>query len=152
MMTAAMKFKDAPSKKSYDKPRQHIKKQRQHFANKRLCSQSYGSHVQMWELYHKEDLALKNWCFWVVVLGKSLESPLDSQEIKPVNPKGNQYRIVLPVNIQDCFSLGWTGLISLKSKGLSRVFSNSTNQKHQLFGDSFLYSPMHIHTWLLEKS
>ena len=85
-----MKLKDAPSKKSYDKPRQHIKKQRQHFANKRLCSQSYGSHVQMWELYHKEDLALKNWCFWVVVLGKSLESPLDSQEIKPVNPKGNQ--------------------------------------------------------------
>ena len=56
-------------------------------------SQSYGfssSHVQMWELDHKEGWALKNWCFQIVVLEKTLESPLDSQDIKPVNPKGNQ--------------------------------------------------------------
>ena len=89
-----MKLKSlAPWKKSYDKPRQRIKKQRHHFANKGLSSQSYGfssSHAWMWELDHKEDWALKNWCFWTVVLEKTLECPLDSKEIKPVNPKGNQ--------------------------------------------------------------
>ena len=56
-------------------------------------SQSYGfssSHVQMWELDHKESWVPKNWCFWNVVLEKSIESPLDCKEIKPVNPKGNQ--------------------------------------------------------------
>ena len=83
----------APWKKSYDKTRQHIEKQRYHLADKGLYSQSYGfssSHVQMWELDHKEGWAPKNWCFWTVVLEKTLESSLDSKEIKPVNPKGNQ--------------------------------------------------------------
>ena len=47
----------------------------------------------MWELDHKEGWALKNWCFWTVVLEKTLESPLNSKEIKPVHPKGNQYWI-----------------------------------------------------------
>ena len=58
-----------------------------------LSSQSYGfpnSHVWMWELDHKESWVLKNWCFWTVVLEKTLESPLDCKEIQPVNPKGNQ--------------------------------------------------------------
>ena len=80
-------------KKRYDKPRQCIKKQRHHFANKGLSSQSYGfssSHVWMWELDHKEGWASKNWCLWTLVLEKTLESPLDGKEIKPVNPKGNQ--------------------------------------------------------------
>ena len=79
-------------KKSYDQPTKHIKKQRHYFANKRLSSQCYGfpnSHVWMWELYYKETWVLKNWCFWPVVLEKTLESPLDS-EIKQVNPKWNQ--------------------------------------------------------------
>ena len=59
---------------------------------------------------------------------------------------------VLPMNIQDWFPLGLTGLISLQSKGLSRVFSNTTVQKHQFFGaQSFLQSNFHIYTWLLEK-
>ena len=59
---------------------------------------------------------------------------------------------VLPMNIQDWFSLGWTGWISLQSKGLSRVFSNTTVQKHQFFGPQLsLQSNSHIHTWLLEK-
>ena len=59
---------------------------------------------------------------------------------------------VLPMNIQDWFPLGWTGLIFLQSKGLSRVFSNTTVQKHQFFGaQSFLWSNSHIHIWLLEK-
>ena len=80
-------------KESYDKPRQRIKKQRHHFANKSLYSQSYGlsiSHVQMWELSHKEVRVLNNCYCWSVVLEKTLESPLDSKKIKPVNPKGNQ--------------------------------------------------------------
>ena len=73
-----------PWKNSYDQPRQYIKKQRHHFADKGLYSQSYGfssSHVWMWELDHKESWALKNWCFWTMVLEKNLESPLDCKEI-----------------------------------------------------------------------
>ena len=59
---------------------------------------------------------------------------------------------VLPVNIQDSFPLGWTGWVSLQSKGLSRAFSNTTVQKHQFFSTQLsLYSNSHIHTWLLEK-
>ena len=92
----------APWKKSYDKFRQHIKKQKCYFANKGPSSQSYGfssSHVYMWELdYNKESWAPKKWCFWTVVLEKTLESPLDCKEIKPVHPKGNQSWIFI----------GWT--------------------------------------------
>ena len=89
MVAIAMKLKDAPWKKSYDQPRQHIKKQRHYFANKCLSSQSYGfSSSPVW--MRKARWALKNWCFWTVVLKKSLESPLDCKKIKPVHPKGNQ--------------------------------------------------------------
>ena len=83
----------APWKKSHDKPRQLIKKQRYHFADRSPSSQSYGlsrSHVWMWKLDHKEGRALKRWCFWTVVQEKTLESPLDSKEIKSFNPRGNQ--------------------------------------------------------------
>ena len=86
----------APWKKSCDKLRQHIKKQRYHFADKRPSSQSYGfssSHIWMWVLDHKEGWALKIWCLQTVVLEKTPESPLDCKEFKPVNPKGNQPRI-----------------------------------------------------------
>ena len=82
----------APWKKSYDKPRQCIEKQKHHFANKGPSSQSYGfssSHVWIWELDNKEGWVPKNWCFQTVVLEKTLESPLDSKEFKPANPKGN---------------------------------------------------------------
>ena len=82
-----------PWKKSYDQPRQHIKKQRHYFANKGPFSQSYGfsnSHVWMWELDYKESWAPKNWCFWTVMLEKTLENPLDCKEIQPFHPKGNQ--------------------------------------------------------------
>ena len=82
-----------PLKKSYDQPRQLIKKQRHYFANKDLSSQSYGfshSHVWMWGLDCEESWALKNWCFWTVVLEKTLESPLEYKEIQPVYLKGNQ--------------------------------------------------------------
>ena len=80
-------------KKSYDQPKQHINKQKHYFTNKGPPSQSYGfssSHVWMWELDYKESWAPKNWCFWTVVLEKTLESPLDCKEIQPVHPKGNQ--------------------------------------------------------------
>ena len=78
-----------PWKETYDQTRQHIKNQ----TVKSPCSQSYGfssSHVWMWELDYKENLAEKNWCFWTVVLEKTLESPLYSKEIQPVHPKGDQ--------------------------------------------------------------
>jgi len=71
----------------------NILKSRHHFVNKGLYSQSYvfsSSHVWMWELDHQEGWLLKNLCFWIVVLEKTLESHLDIKEIKPVNPKGNQ--------------------------------------------------------------
>ena len=83
----------APWKKSYDKHKPQIKKQKQHFANKGPSSQSYGfssRHVWMWELDHKEGWALKSWCFQTLVVEKTLQSFLDCK-IKPVNPKGNQF-------------------------------------------------------------
>ena len=83
----------APWKKSYDQPRQHIKKQRHYFANKGLSSLSYdfsSSHIWMQDLDYKESWVPRNWCFSTVVLEKTLESPLDCKEIPPVHPKRNQ--------------------------------------------------------------
>ena len=80
----------APWKKSYDKSRQHIKKHRDHFADKGPYGQSFGfsrSHVWMWDL---EGWAPKNWCFYIMVLEKTLENLSDCKEIKPVNSRGNQ--------------------------------------------------------------
>ena len=92
----------APWKKSYDQPRQDIKKQRHSFANKGPSNQSYGfssSHGWMWELDYKESWALKNWCFWTVLLEKTLESPLDCKETK------SQRKSVLNVHWKDwCWS------------------------------------------------
>ena len=88
----------APWKKSYQQPRQHIKKQRHYFVNKGPSSQSYdfsSSHAQMWELDYKESWVLKNWCFLTMVLEKTLESLLDCMEIKPVNSKGIQSQIFI---------------------------------------------------------
>ena len=89
-----MKVKDACSvEETLWQPRQHLIKQRHDFANKGPSSQGYGfssSHVWMWQLDYKESWAAKNWCFWTVVLEKTLESPLDCKESKPVHPKGNQ--------------------------------------------------------------
>ena len=95
MVTEAMKFKNACSleEKSWQ-PGKHIKKQRHYFANKDPSSQSYGfssSHVWLCELDYEESWAPKNSCFWIVVLEKTLECPLDSKEIQPVHPEGNQF-------------------------------------------------------------
>ena len=83
----------APWKKSYDNPRQHIRKQRHQRPTTVHTVKAIGfssSHVWMWELDHKEGWTTKNWCFKIVVLEKTLESHLDCKEIKPVNSKGNQ--------------------------------------------------------------
>ena len=88
MVTAAMKLKDTPWKVSCDQPREHIKKQRHYFVNKGLSRQGYGfssGHIWMWELDCEESWAPKNWCFWTVVLEKTLASPLDWKEIQPVH-------------------------------------------------------------------
>ena len=82
-----------PWKESYDQPRQHIKKQRHYFVNKGQSSQGYSfssSHIWMWKLDYKESWAPTNWCFWTVVLEKTLERPWDCKEIQLVHPKGNQ--------------------------------------------------------------
>ena len=80
-----------PWKKNYDQPRQHIKKQRPHFANKYPSNKSYGfssSHIWMWDWIVRK--APKNWCFHTVVLEMTLETPFDRKAIKPVNPRENQ--------------------------------------------------------------
>ena len=95
----------APWKKSYDKPRQHIKKQRRYFANKGLYSQSYGfssSQVWMRGLDHQEGWALKNWCFLTVVLVKTLESPFDSKQsiLKEISPEYSFEGLMLKLKLQ----------------------------------------------------
>ena len=99
MVIAAMKLKDACSLEgNYDQPRQHIKKQRHYFVNRGPSSQGYGfssGHVWMWELDYKESWVPKNWCFWSVVLEKTLESPLDYKKIQSVHPKGDQFWVFI---------------------------------------------------------
>ena len=88
----------APWKKKYDNPRQHIQKQRHYFADKGPSSQGCdfsSSHVWMWELDCEESWAPKNWCFWTVVLEKTLENPLLCKEIQPVHPNRNQFWIFI---------------------------------------------------------
>ena len=87
-----------PWKKSYDQARQLIKKQRHYFVNKGPSGQGYhfsSSHECMWELDYKERWVPNNWCFWTVVLKKTLESPLNSKKIQPVQAKGNQFWIFI---------------------------------------------------------
>ena len=93
MVTAAMKLKDFYSLEGkFWKPRKHIKKQRHYFVNRGPSSQDYGfpsSHVWRWKLDYKESWAPKNWCFWTLVLEKTLESPVDCKEIQSVHHKGD---------------------------------------------------------------
>ena len=78
-----------PWQESYP-PRQHIKKQKHYFATNVHLVKAMVSHVWLWELDYKESWVLKNWCFWTVVLEKTLENPLDYKEVQPVHPKGDQ--------------------------------------------------------------
>ena len=119
MVTATIKLKDACSlEKSYDQPRQHIKRQRHYFANKDPSSQRYGfssSHVWMWELNYKESWTRKNWCFCTVVL-KTFGTSLDCKEIQPVHPKWNQFWIFIgrtdaeaesPIQMKSVLNIYW---------------------------------------------
>ena len=94
MVTAATKLKDAYSSEGkLCRTPIAYRKQRHYFANKGPSSQGYGfscGHVWMWELDCEEGWAPKNWCFWTLLLEKTLESPLDCKEIQPVHPKGDQ--------------------------------------------------------------
>ena len=119
LQIAAIKLKDAHSlEESYDQPRQHIQKQRHYFANKGLSSQGYGfsnGYIWMWELDYKESWAPKNWCFWPVVLEKTLESPLDCKEIQPVHPKGDQSWVFTDVEAEVPKTLAtWCKELTLK--------------------------------------
>ena len=104
-----------PWKESYDQHRQHIKKQRHYFNNKGRFSQGYGFssvHVWMWELDYKESWTPKNWCFWAVVLEKTLESPLDCKEIQPVvlkkiSPEYSLEGLMLKLKLQYFGHLVW---------------------------------------------
>ena len=131
MVTATMILKTlAPWRKSYDRPKQHIKKQRHHFADKVQSSQNYGffsSHVQIRSLDHKQDWAMKNWCFLTVVLEETLESPLDCKEMKPVNLKENQPWIFLVRTSADaaapllkgcCWAIKNAGILGLQRRGI----------------------------------
>ena len=96
-----------------------ILKSRDHFSDKGPCNQSYGfssSHTRVWELDHKESWVLKNWCFWIVMLEKTLKSPLDCKEIKSINPKGNQlwfpsktknWAVSQPLKFQPLYQNSW---------------------------------------------
>ena len=98
----------APCKKSYDQPREHIKKQRHYFANKGPSSQGYGfsiSHVWMWQLDYKESWALKNWCFWTVVLEKTLAIPWTARKanqsiLKEISPGCSLEGLMLKLKLQ----------------------------------------------------
>ena len=119
-----------PWKNGYVKPRQCFKKQRHHFTDKGPYSQSYGfssSCVWTWELDHKEGWVLRNWSFWIAVLKKNLDSPLDSKEIKPVNPKGNQPGIFIGRTDAEAEALILTHLIQ-KANSLEKTLMLGKNE------------------------
>ena len=97
-----------PWKGRYDQPRQHIKKQRHYFVNKGPSGQGYGvssGHVWMWELDCEESWAPKNWCFWTVVLEKTLESPWTARRsnqsiLKEISPGCSLEGLMLKLKLQ----------------------------------------------------
>ena len=114
MVTSAMKLRYLLLERNLDQPRQHSKKQRHYFANKGPSSHSYGfssSHVWMWELGYKESWVLKNWCFWTMVLEKTLESPLDCKEIHQsilkISPEFSLEGLMLKLKLQYFGHLMW---------------------------------------------
>ena len=105
----------APWEKSYDQSRQHMKEQRHYFANNGPSSQGYGfssGHVWMWESDYKESWALKNWCFWTIVLEKTLESPLDCKKsnqsiLKEISPECSLEGLMLKLKLLYFGHLMW---------------------------------------------
>ena len=170
-------------KKSYDQPRQHIKRQRHYFVNKGPSSQFSSvqslSHVRLiatpWTTAHQASVSITNsrihtnpcplswWCHPTIsssvipFSSRLLSFPASgSFQMSWLLASGGQSigasASALPMNIQGWFPLGWTGLTSLLSKGLSRIFSGTIVQKHQFFSAQLsLRSDPHICIWLLEK-
>ena len=130
-------------KKSYDQPRQHIKKQRHYFSNEGLSSQSYGfsnSHVWMWELDHKESWAPKNWSFWTVLLEKIPESPLDWKEINEsiLNETSPEYwleGLMLKLKLQHFGHLMWRADLLEKTLMLGKIEGTRRRGQQRWFGD-----------------
>ena len=126
-------------KKSYDRPRQRIKKQKHHFANKAPSSQSCifsSSRVQMWELDHKESWAPKNWCFWTVVSEKTLESPLGCKKIQPVNlkeisPEHSLEELMLKLKLQYFGQMGRTDSLE-KTLMLGKIEGRRRRGQHRM--------------------
>ena len=108
MVIAAMKLKDTPWKESYDQPRQHIEKQRHYFVNKGLSSQGCGfssGHVWMWGLDYKESWVQMNWCFWTVMLEKTLKVPWTARRsnqstLKEISPDCSLEGLMLKLKLQ----------------------------------------------------
>ena len=119
----------APWKKRYDQPKHHIKKQKHNFANKDLSSQSYGfssSHVWMWQLDYKESWMPKNWCFWTVVLEKTLESPLDAGRsnqsiLNEISPEYSLEWLMLKLKLQHFSHLIWRTDLLEKTLMLGKI-------------------------------
>ena len=133
-----------------DSLRQHIKKQRHHFANKGPSSQSYGfssSHVQMWELNHKEGWTPKNWCFRLVVLEKTLESFLDCEGIKPVHPKENQPEY----SLEGLMLIIWPSDAKSWLTGKDSDAGKDWRQKEKGAGEDEIASPTQW-TWITRKT
>ena len=120
----------APWKKSYDQPRQHIKKQRHYFADKGPSSQGCGfssSHVWMWELDHKENWAPKNWCFWTAVLEKTLQRVpwtarrSNQSNLKEISPGCSLEGLMLMLKFQYLGHLMWRTDSSEKTLVLGKI-------------------------------
>ena len=137
----------APWEKSYDKPRQLTKKQRHHFANKCPSSQSYGFcsscvWLTMWELDHKESWEPKNWCFWTVVLEKTLESCLDCKEIQPVhpNPEYSLEGLMLKLKLQYFGHLMWRADTLEKTLMLGKIEGRRRGKQRMRWLDGIIDS------------
>ena len=135
MVTAAMKLKDTCSlgKKAMTNLDNITRLQRHYFADKGPYCQSSGfssSPIWMWELGHKESWALKDWCFWTVVLEKTLESALESKEFKPVHPKGNQPWIFFG-RTDACASQRRIALLTTTRESLNTTMKTQQNQKNK---------------------
>ena len=151
MVTAAMKLKDACSlEEKLDQPvKDSILKSRDITSNKGPSSQSYGfssSHVWMWELDFKESWALKNWCFWTVLLEKTLESPLGCKEIQPINPKGNQSEyplegLMLKLKLQYFDHLMWRTDSLIKTLIWGRIEDRKRRGQQKIRSDGWMASP-----------
>ena len=125
-----MKLKTlAPWKESHDKPKQHIKRQRHHFANKGPESQSYdfsSNHGWMWELDHKQGWVLKNWCLWIVLLEKLLRVPWTARRsnqsiLKEINPEYSLEGLMLKLRLQYFGHLMWRANSLEKTLRLEKI-------------------------------